>query len=66
MTVSNGFMTGFGSTSVINSVTQDGFPSGSLIGLTVDSDGIINGMFSNGQTEQLFQIALADFLSPTG
>lgn len=63
---SNGFMTGFASISSNNSLVQDGFPSGSLTGLTVDSDGIINGMFSNGQTEGLFQIALANFLSPTG
>ncbi|MCH8207515.1 MAG: flagellar hook-basal body complex protein [Nitrospinae bacterium] len=65
-TVSNGFLTGFASISSNNSLVQDGFPSGSLTGLTVDSDGIINGMFSNGQTEGLFQIALANFLSPTG
>lgn len=66
LTVSNGFMTGFASASSNNSLVQDGFPSGSLVGLTVDSDGIINGIFSNGQTGQLYQIALADFLSPTG
>lgn len=62
----NGKMTGFAAPSNNNSIVQDGFPTGTLIGLGVDKDGIINGLFNNGQSEQLFHIALADFLAPSG
>ena len=34
--------------------------------LNVDSTGIIKGLFSNGQTSNLYQVAMADFLAPTG
>ena len=64
--VTNGRMTGFAAPSNTNSVVADGFGTGVLIGLSVDFDGIINGLFNNGQSEDLFQVALADFLSPTG
>lgn len=62
----NGKMTAFAAASNTNSVIQDGFPTGVLTGLSVDNDGTINGLFSNGQSESLFQVALADFLAPTG
>jgi len=45
---------------------QDGFGTGVLTGLAVNFEGIISGLFNNGQSEDLFQVALADFLSPTG
>ncbi|MCF8721910.1 flagellar hook protein FlgE [Nitrospina gracilis] len=62
----NGKMTAFAAASNTNSVIQDGFPTGVLTGLSVNNDGTINGLFSNGQSESLFQVALADFLAPTG
>ncbi|CAI2716891.1 flagellar hook protein FlgE [Nitrospina watsonii] len=63
---SNGKVTGFAAASNTNSVVQNGFPTGILTGLSVANDGTINGLFSNGQSESLFQVALADFLAPTG
>lgn len=63
---SNGKLTGFSAESNNNSFVQDGFGTGTLVGLSVNSVGIINGLFSNGQTDSLFQVAMADFLSPTG
>ena len=65
-TATNGKMTGFAAASNTNSVVQDGFSTGVLTGLSVEQDGTINGLFSNGQSEALFQVALADFLAPTG
>lgn len=59
-------LTGFAAQSNNNSLVQDGFTTGTLIGLSVDSAGIISGLFNNGQSENLFQVALADFLSPVG
>jgi len=59
-------LTGFASDSVMNSMVQDGYGTGVLRGLSVDQDGIISGLFSNGQTQQMWQVELADFLSPWG
>jgi len=62
----NGKLTSFASQSNNNSFVQDGFPTGTLVGLNVNATGTIQGLFSNGQTSDLFQVAMADFLSPTG
>jgi flagellar hook protein FlgE len=62
----NGKLTGFAASSNNNSLVQDGFSTGTLVGLTTDSAGIISGLFNNGQTDKLFQVTLADFLAPTG
>jgi len=64
--VTNGDFTGFAANSVNNFVVQDGFTSGTLLALSVDNNGVINGLFNNGQSEALYQVALADFLAPTG
>jgi flagellar hook protein FlgE len=63
---SNGDMTAFATSSSNNSVIQDGFGSGILIGVAVDFDGTVAGLFDNGQSQPLFQLGLANFLSPTG
>jgi flagellar hook protein FlgE len=47
-------------------VTQDGYASGILDRLIVNSDGILTGKFSNGEAQNLAQIALARFPSPWG
>ncbi|MBT5633007.1 MAG: flagellar hook protein FlgE [Nitrospina sp.] len=65
-TTTNGKLTGFAAESNNNSVVQDGFTTGTLVGLSTTSDGKISGLFSNGQTNELFQVALADFLAPSG
>ncbi|MCH8157326.1 MAG: flagellar hook protein FlgE [Nitrospinae bacterium] len=62
----NGKLTGFAAESNNNSLVQDGFTTGTLIGLSVGSDGVISGLFNNGQSESLYQVALADFLAPSG
>ena len=62
----NGKLTGFAAQSNNNSLVQDGFTTGTLVGLTVNSEGIIGGLFNNGQTDNLFQVVMADFLAPSG
>lgn len=47
--------------SAVSSTRQDGFSSGTLQSFTIGSDGVIQGIFSNGQTLPLGQIALATF-----
>lgn len=52
--------------SQVNLETQDGFPPGSLQGFSVAADGIITGLFTNGLTQPLGQIATAIFPNPGG
>jgi len=59
-------ITGYSAQSSVVSMVQDGYSTGTLRGLSVDSSGLISGLFSNGQTQDLFQLALADFASPWG
>jgi len=58
--------TQYGSAFTVNSLSQDGYASGSLAGFTVGSDGIIKGAYTNGQTKNLGQFALANFANPQG
>jgi flagellar hook protein FlgE len=62
----NGKLTGFAAQSNNNSLVQDGFTTGTLVGLTVNAQGVIAGLFNNGQTDNLFQVVMADFLAPSG
>ena len=52
--------------SATTAFTQNGYATGTLTSFTVDQSGRISGQFSNGQTEYLYQVALADFIAPTG
>ncbi len=52
------------STTIFNS--QDGYPAGLLSSVSVDENGILTGTFSNGQTKQLWALALTDFTNPWG
>lgn len=46
--------------------TQNGYPAGSLEGVSFDTTGTLNGVFSNGITRPLAQLALALFNNPGG
>ena len=61
-----GDITGYASTSVTTFQTQNGYPAGSLRGISVDELGIVTGSYSNGQMTPLYQVALADFPSYYG
>jgi flagellar hook protein FlgE len=56
----------FGSGYDVNKMVQDGYPYGRLSGVTVSPEGVLRGNYSNGQTKDIIQVALADFISPTG
>ncbi|MBX3670679.1 MAG: flagellar hook protein FlgE [Rhodocyclaceae bacterium] len=58
--------TQYGSSFGVNSMSQDGYSSGRLSGLTVGDDGVIMGRYSNGQSRNLGQIVLANFRAPGG
>ncbi len=44
----------------------NGFPAGSLATFSIGSDGIITGIYSNGQQQPLGMLALAGFDNPSG
>lgn len=48
----------------INSVSQNGFQSGNLVGLSIGDDGVIAGRYSNGVTQPLQQLVLVTFRNP--
>jgi flagellar hook protein FlgE len=52
------------STTVFQSA--NGYGAGALQSISVDTDGMITGRYSNGEVIPLFQLALADFQNPQG
>ncbi|MEJ2480193.1 MAG: flagellar hook protein FlgE [Acidihalobacter sp.] len=56
----------FGNTSSVNSLTQDGYTSGRLSGIDVSGTGVVSARYTNGQSQALGQVALADFANPQG
>ncbi len=58
--------TAFNSSSMTNSYKQDGYAEGTISNMSVDSNGIIVGQFSNGQTMNLYEIPVARFTSEDG
>jgi flagellar hook protein FlgE len=58
--------TQYGSTFGVNQLNQDGFTSGRLSSIDVDSSGVIFARFTNGRSEPLGQVALSNFANPQG
>jgi len=52
--------------SSVTALSQDGSALGALQSFTIGQDGVITGVFSNGRTRPIGQIALASFSNPTG
>lgn len=62
----NGNLTQYSSDSVISSQSQDGNAMGTLESVSIDENGLITGSYSNDQTKDLYQIALATFANSDG
>lgn len=58
--------TQYGSSFGVNSLSQDGYGSGRLSGFSIGSDGIVKGRYTNGQSRDLAQVVLANFVNPQG
>ncbi|WP_372781418.1 flagellar hook protein FlgE [Litorivivens sp.] len=58
--------TQYGNDFVVNNLAQDGFESGILSGLAIDSNGVVSARYSNQASEQLGKIALTGFNNPQG
>jgi flagellar hook protein FlgE len=48
------------------SISQDGYEAGFFLSSTVNADGTIDALFTNGQTQTLDQLQLATFSNPAG
>lgn len=66
LTLDVGRTTQFGDTFTMNSITQDGYTTGRLIGIDIDSTGVVQARFTNGRSSQLGQVAIANFSNPQG
>nr|WP_207168569.1 flagellar hook protein FlgE [Thiocystis violacea] len=59
-------ITQYGSNYSVNDLSQDGYANGKLTGLDVDQNGIVFARFTNGRSEVLGQVAIANFSNPQG
>ena len=59
-------ITQLSATSDLSLQNQDGYPRGTLEAFNIGGDGIINGVFSNGLTQVIGQVALANFANNGG
>jgi flagellar hook protein FlgE len=59
-------ITGAANLNSVGFLSQDGSGIGSLVSFSVSDDGLISGVFSNGRTQPLGQLALAVFANPSG
>lgn len=66
MALNFGETTQFGDAFGVNSLSQDGFTTGRLTGVSVDSEGVMFARFTNGQSTSLGKLALANFANPQG
>lgn len=58
--------TQFANSSTVNDTNQDGYTSGSLVGVTIQDDGTVMRNYSNEQSLAAGQIALVSFRNPEG
>lgn len=50
----------------VNDLTQNGYTTGRLAGVSVSAEGIVSARFTNGQTENLGELAMTRFSNPQG
>jgi flagellar hook protein FlgE len=58
--------TQYGSSFNVNSITQDGYTTGRLIGIDIDKSGVVQARFTNGRSLTMGQVALSNFSNPNG
>jgi flagellar hook protein FlgE len=56
----------YGDTFGVTAVSQDGFTTGKLTGVSIDQQGVAQARFTNGRSVNLGQIAMANFANPQG
>ncbi len=66
LTINYSKSTQYGSPFAVNGLSQDGFTTGRLSGIDIDSEGVVFARYTNGQATPLGKIALANFPSVQG
>jgi len=67
LTLDVGGITQYGSPFAINSLIDGtGYATGNLSGISISPDGVVQGRYSNGKTQDIGRITLATFRDPTG
>jgi len=59
-------LTGYSAPSSVSSTSQDGYATSVLRDFSIDSDGVISGIFDNGMLQPLAQLVLANFSNEQG
>ena len=59
-------LTQYGTDTTVQASEQNGYAAGTLDSVSIDGTGKIIGTFTNGQTQDLAQIAMATFTNPGG
>lgn len=59
-------VTQFGSDSNVSSQSQDGYAAGEFAGVSVDGQGIVRGLYTNGEKLAISQLGIAKFTSNDG
>ncbi len=59
-------LTQYGTQYSVSDLTQDGYTTGRLSSFDVDQNGIVYARYTNGQSQILGQVALANFKNPQG
>ncbi|MCL2741369.1 MAG: flagellar hook protein FlgE [Oscillospiraceae bacterium] len=60
------YMTSYSADNTAKAMFVSGYPTGTLLDFSVGTDGIITGVYSNGQQRPLGMVALAVFENPAG
>jgi flagellar hook protein FlgE len=50
----------------VDELSQDGFPTGRLQSLDIDSEGFVTAIFDNSLTSRVYKLPLVDFPNPNG
>jgi flagellar hook protein FlgE len=58
--------TQYGSAFGVSSMVQDGYTTGMPSGFNISPDGTILGRYTNGQSQKLGQVTIANFANPQG
>lgn len=58
--------TQYGADFGVNALTQDGYTSGRLSGISVADDGTVQGQYSNGRSRDMGRLVLSTFQNPNG
>ncbi len=66
ITFNFGTSTQYGDTFGVNAIAQNGYTTGSLTGINISQNGVVQANFTNGQSKSLGQVALANFENPQG